>query len=87
MPNSKKFALLVSATLLAAPALAAAECKVANYGTLRVEVIDQRATTMTSVNGKDTRFILDTGATFGFMARAKVEAMGLKREPAPFGLM
>lgn len=75
--------LLVSCAL---PSLARAECKVVNYGMMQVEVVGQRATTMVGVNGKDTRFMLDTGATFGFLARANVEALGLKREAAPFGM-
>ncbi|HWU03694.1 MAG TPA: retropepsin-like aspartic protease, partial [Novosphingobium sp.] len=78
--------LFCAIALAAVPGLAAAECKVTNYGALPVEVVGQRATTMAKINGQDTRFILDTGATFGFMARANVEAMGLRREAAPFGL-
>lgn len=80
------FVRAVSITCLALPTLASAECKVGNYGTLPVEVVGQRATTMANVNGKPARFMLDTGAALSFMARANADAMGLKREAAPFGL-
>jgi predicted aspartyl protease/tetratricopeptide (TPR) repeat protein len=68
---------------LAWPGLAAAQCRLTDEGSLAVEMLNQRPTTMASVNGKSTRFILDTGATFGSMARANVEALGLTREAAP----
>jgi predicted aspartyl protease len=76
----------LSIVCCALPSLAWADCKVVNYGMMQVEVVGQRATTMVGVNGKDTRFMLDTGATYGTLARANVEALGLKREGAPFGM-
>ncbi|QKR99048.1 tetratricopeptide repeat protein [Sphingomonas sp. CL5.1] len=63
----------------------AEECKVAKYGTLPVEMAGLRATTHVGINGRDTRFILDTGAFFNTMPRATAEALALKREPAPPG--
>ncbi len=40
---------------------------------------------MVKINGKDTRFILDTGAFFNIMSSANASSLGLKLEPAPFG--
>ncbi len=42
----------------------AAGCKVSDFGTLPVEMTGEQATTIVKVNGENTRFILDTGASF-----------------------
>ena len=60
-------------------------CHLMDYGTLQVEMVDGQATTKVSINGADTRFILDTGALFNTMPRANALALGLKLQPAPFG--
>lgn len=78
--------MALALTGLAAAGAARAEgCKVVDYGTLPVEVQNQRATTMVKINGKDTRFILDTGAFFNIMSRANAQALGLTLEMAPPG--
>jgi len=64
----------------------AAECKLGTYGTLSVAMSDMRPTVTAQVNGKDTTFILDTGAFFGTMSQATASALGLKAEVAPFEL-
>lgn len=63
----------------------AGECRLKDYGTLPVEMVGSRATTMVKINGTDARFILDTGAFFNFMSRANAASLGLKLQPAPFG--
>lgn len=60
-------------------------CTLAKYGTLSVEMVGERPTTLVKVNGATTRFAIDTGAWFNFMSRANAEALGLKLLPAPFG--
>ena len=60
-------------------------CHLMDYGTLQVEMVDGQATTKVSINGADTRFILDTGALFNTMPRASALSLGLKLQPAPFG--
>ena len=60
-------------------------CQLLKYGTLPVEMLDGRATTMVKINGSDTRFVLDTGASFNFMSRANALSLGLRLQPAPFG--
>lgn len=61
------------------------ECHLGSYGTLPVEMVGSRATTVVKINGNDARFILDTGAFFNFMSNANAAALGLKLEQAPFG--
>lgn len=61
------------------------DCHLKDYGTLPVEMVGSRATTMVKINGTDTRFILDTGAFFNFMSKANADTLGLKLQPAPFG--
>lgn len=60
-------------------------CHLTSYGTLPVEMVGDRATTMAKVNGNDTRFIIDTGAFFNIMSSANASSLGLKLEPAPMG--
>ncbi len=60
-------------------------CHLTSYGTLPVEMVGERATTMVKINGTNTRFILDTGAFFNIMSSANAASLGLKLEPAPFG--
>lgn len=59
-------------------------CHLGRYGTLPVEVIGQRATTMVKINGSDTRFLLDTGAFFNIMSKANASALGLRPRSLPF---
>ncbi|MGH8215512.1 MAG: aspartyl protease family protein, partial [Rhodanobacteraceae bacterium] len=60
-------------------------CTLAKYGTLSIEMIGERPTTLVKVNGAVTRFAIDTGAFFSFMSHANAAALGLKVFPAPFG--
>ena len=60
-------------------------CRLENYGTLPVEMVGSRATTMVKINGNSTRFILDTGAFFNTMSSANASSLGLKLQPTPFG--
>jgi len=77
---------LAACVLLAcAGPASAAGCTLGKYGTLSVEMIGERPTTLVKVNGATTRFAIDTGAWFSFMSRANADALGLKLVPAPFG--
>ncbi|TAN02086.1 MAG: hypothetical protein EPN40_01695, partial [Rhodanobacteraceae bacterium] len=60
-------------------------CTLGKFGTLPVEMVGERATTLVKVNGAVTRFIIDTGGEYNFMSRASADALGLRRTPAPFG--
>ena len=63
----------------------AGQCQLERYGTLPVEMLGGRATTMVKINGADTRFALDTGAFFNIMSNASASSLGLKRRALPFG--
>jgi len=60
-------------------------CDLNNYGTLPVEMIGARATTMVKINGADTRFVLDTGAFFNIMSVANANSLKLPTRSAPIG--
>ncbi len=77
---------LAACAMLACAGSASAEgCTLGKYGTLPVEMIGERPTTLVKVNGAEARFTIDTGAWFSFMSRANAYALGLKPVPAPFG--
>lgn len=77
--------LFLGLGVLLAGQACADECHLASYGTLPVEMVGSRATTMVKINGTNARFILDTGAFFNFMSHANAASLGLKLEQAPFG--
>lgn len=79
-----RFMLFGLASLVACSAMAD-ECHLTTYGTLPVEMMANRATTVVKINGQDARFILDTGASFNMMSSANAASLGLKLEPAPMG--
>lgn len=60
-------------------------CQLKDYGTLPVEMVGNQATTMVKINGKSTRFIIDTGASFNTMSSANAAVLGLPLQSAPFG--
>lgn len=70
------------ALLACAGPVRASGCTLGKYGTLSVEMIGERPTTLVKVDGKATRFAIDTGAWFNFMSRANADALGLKLAPS-----
>jgi tetratricopeptide (TPR) repeat protein len=72
--------------LLVAGRAWAGSCHLGEYGTLPVEMLGTRATTMVKINGADTRFILDTGAFFNTMSSAHANALKLDTQFGPMGL-
>lgn len=78
-------ALTMGLGLLLAGQAVAEGCHLINYGTLPVEMVDERATTRVQVDGKEVRFLLDTGGFFNLMSRATAASLGLNVAPAPFG--
>jgi predicted aspartyl protease/tetratricopeptide (TPR) repeat protein len=63
----------------------AGHCQLKDFGTLPVEMIGGRATTMVKINGQDTRLAVDTGAFFNIMSNASALALGLRLREAPDG--
>ena len=60
-------------------------CHLQSYGSLPVDMVGAHATTIVKINGNDTRFIIDTGASFNSMSSANASSLGLKQRIAPFG--
>ncbi|MFC0083303.1 aspartyl protease family protein [Dyella flava] len=77
-----RFCCLCVGVLLASQAQAGV-CQLKDYGTLPVEMVGGRATTMVKINGNNTRFMLDTGAFFNVMPSADASSLGLKLRAAP----
>ncbi|WP_233841622.1 aspartyl protease family protein [Dyella sp. 2HG41-7] len=69
--------------LLLASQARAAKCQLMLYGTLPVDLVGGRATTVVKINGTDTHFIIDTGAFFNNMSRANASSLGLKLRDLP----
>lgn len=67
------------------PATKGGECKALLMLKMPVVMEGLRASIPVSVNGKDTRFWLDSGAFFSFMSEAKAQELGLSLENLPFG--
>lgn len=63
----------------------AGDCQVTDYGAMPVDMQGARATTVVKINGQDTRFILDTGASWSVMSRANADALKLRRDLLPGG--
>ncbi len=67
------------------PALADDKCKLAQIAHFPVTMENSRATVAATINGKDTRIWLNSGAFFSFMPKAKAVELGLATEPLPQG--
>jgi predicted aspartyl protease/tetratricopeptide (TPR) repeat protein len=79
--------LLALYAVLPHPARAedAGKCKVVLYARLPVVMEGSRASVPVTVNGKETRLWLDSGAFYNFMPKAKAAELGLITEPLPPG--
>jgi hypothetical protein len=72
------------AAFLSTPALAAS-CKLGVLADLPVTMEGRRASVPVKINGKDTKFWLDSGAFFSIMSQAKAAELGLPVDPLPQG--
>lgn len=75
---------LAAAFLLVGQAWAE-RCQLKKYGTLPVEMVGGRATTVVKINGTSTRLAVDTGAFFNIMSKANALSLGLRLRALPFG--
>lgn len=87
--RSGALALLVLAFAIpqAAHAEDTSKCKFAEIAKLPVLMEGDRATISVSVNGRDTRLWLDSGAFFNIMPKSKAAEFGLTTEPMPIGFI
>lgn len=63
----------------------AAGCRLDILADLPVTMVGNRAGVPTKINGKDTRFWLDSGGFFSIMSQAKAAELGLVTVPLPVG--
>ncbi len=77
--------VLFSLSAFARPALA--DCKLQVLSELPVTMIGFRPIVTAQINGKDAKFVADSGAFFSTITRANAEAYGLNLRPAPFGFV
>lgn len=59
------------------PAAAQADCQLSKYFEIPVTMVAQRPTVTAQINGRDARFILDSGAFFSTIAKADALEYGL----------
>ncbi len=75
--------LAATCALLPAPALAA--CAVGQIAAFKVTMNGLSPTIETRINGKDARFIVDSGAFFSTISPGSAAELGLRLTPAPDG--
>ncbi|MEG3146444.1 aspartyl protease family protein [Sphingomonas sp. RT2P30] len=79
----RKIILAATLALLPAPALAA--CSVAQIAAFKVTMNGLSPTIETRINGKDARFIVDSGAFYSFISPGSATELGLHLSAAPDG--
>lgn len=66
--------------LIAVPDAASAACKISRYVDIPVTMVGARPVVTAQINGRDARFILDSGAFFSTISAANAQEYGLKIE-------
>ncbi|HSI19450.1 MAG TPA: aspartyl protease family protein [Sphingomonas sp.] len=77
--------LLAAATLTLLPAPAFAACSVTRIAEFAVTMDDLSPRIETHINGKEARFILDSGAFYSTISPGSAAELGLRLQPAPDG--
>jgi len=72
--------------LAAAASPVFAECKYAKLAEVPVTMEGLRPIVTAKLNGQDAKFMIDTGAFFGFVSDEAAARYGLKKSVAPFGM-
>jgi tetratricopeptide (TPR) repeat protein len=65
---------------------AAAKCQIAQVAELPITMMNLRPTIVAQINGKDARFLVDSGAFYSMMSSATAAQYNLRTQPGPFGL-
>ena len=79
-------AALIVAGSLGAATTAQAACKFQRLAEVPIIMEGTRPTIVAQVNGKDARFLVDTGAFFGGVTLEAGERLGMKHSTAPYGM-
>jgi tetratricopeptide (TPR) repeat protein/predicted aspartyl protease len=80
------FASLAMLNLSMSPMRAHAACKLAKMAELPVTMSNSRPVITAKINGRDARFVVDSGTSFSMISEASAEQFDLKLSPAPLGL-
>jgi tetratricopeptide (TPR) repeat protein len=86
--HSRRFCFISLAitTLSTPPMRALAACKLAQMAELPVTMSNSRPVITAKINGRDARFVVDSGSFFSMISEATAAQFGLKPSPAPLGL-
>ena len=79
----RRWVMLGAAAMLAAGSPAMAACEMGQVVELKVTMIGPRPTVDTKINGREARFLVDSGAFFSTISRAVAKEYGLRDIPAP----
>jgi tetratricopeptide (TPR) repeat protein len=80
--------LVACGAFLGAPSgLAATKCKISKPVEVPITMNSLRPTIDVKINGKDAKFVLDSGAFYSMMSSATAAEYNLKTTMGPFGLM
>jgi tetratricopeptide (TPR) repeat protein/predicted aspartyl protease len=80
------FTSLAILTLSTSPMRAHAACKLAKMAELPVTMSNSRPVITAKINGRDARFVVDSGSSFSMISEATAAQFNLKLTPAPLGL-
>ncbi len=80
-------ALLAAACLISANSHAAGKCQIAKVGELPITMNSLRPVVPAKINGRDAKFVLDSGAFYSMITRATADEYQLKRSPGPWGMV
>jgi tetratricopeptide (TPR) repeat protein/predicted aspartyl protease len=81
------FSAIALGSILSAPLAQASEgCKLGMVALLPIAMAGYRPLIFAKINGKEARFVLDSGAFYSMMSTATAAQFDLKLRPAPFGL-
>lgn len=77
---------VLAIAMLAAATAAQADCKFQKVAEVNVTMVGTRPIVSAQVNGKDARFVVDTGSFFGMVTEEAGERLGMKHSSAPLGM-
>jgi predicted aspartyl protease/Tfp pilus assembly protein PilF len=79
--------LLAAACLICPNSHAAGKCQIAKIGELPITMNSLRPVVPAKINGRDAKFVLDSGAFYSMITRATADEYQLKRSPGPWGMV
>jgi predicted aspartyl protease/Flp pilus assembly protein TadD len=80
-------ALLAASYLISSNSHATGKCQIAKIGELPITMNSLRPVVPAKINGRDAKFVLDSGAFYSMITRATADEYQLKRSPGPWGMV